>query len=404
MRSNELRDDAPANGGRDKDLLAERARLIGQDDRFATLGHPGGRTRTRPKSAEPNEDARQTAPQWPARPARRQTEPARSYEKLPAEANPHHFEAANDGGRYQNDPRYAADDPEAYADEAYDGHGAYDAEGYEEPSAGRRRGGIVTLAAFVGVALVGAAGIFGYQALAGLSSSPREPPVIKAEKTPTKVVPVAPSTDNGANTQIDDRVGGRGGEGVVPREEQPVDPRNAVRATAPAAAAPAPAGATGSVPPTAPAPPPGLAESEPKKVKTETIQPNQVAVPPPASPPAPVSNMAPTTPASAAPAAASAARPLSVAPARAANAETGKYVVQVASQRSEADAQDSFRALQHKYPGVLGRYNVMVRRADLSDKGVFYRVQVGPFATAKQANEMCSSLKSAGGQCILQKN
>jgi hypothetical protein len=404
MRSNERRDDAPANGGRDKDPLAELARLIGQDDPFTVLGHPVGRTQPRPKSAEPYEDARQTAPQWPTRPARRQTEPDPSYEEQAAEANPHHFEAAKDGGRRQNDPRYSADDPEAYADVPYDWQGPYDAERYEEPPTGRRRGGIVTLAAVVGVALVGAAGIFGYQALAGLSSSPRESPVIKAEQTPTEVVPVAPSTDNGANTQIDDRVGGRGGEGVVPREEQPVDPRDAVRAAAPATAAPAPAGATGSVLPTAPAPPPGLVESEPKKVKTETIQPNQVAAPPPASPSAPVANMAPPALASAAPAATSAAHPLSVAPARAANAETGKYVVQVASQRSEADAQGSFRALQHKYPGMLGRYKVMVRRADLGDKGVFYRVQVGPFATAKQANEMCSSLKSAGGQCILQKN
>ena len=129
-------------------------------------------------------------------------------------------------------------------------------------------------------------------------------------------------------------------------------------------------------------------------------QPNPVAAPPPASPPAPVANMAPPAPASAA----LAARPISIAPARAPNAETGKYVVQVAAQRSEADAQGSLRVLQHKYQGVLGSYQVMVRRADLGDKGVYYRAQVGQFATAKQANEVCSSLKSAGGQCIVQKN
>jgi len=79
-------------------------------------------------------------------------------------------------------------------------------------------------------------------------------------------------------------------------------------------------------------------------------------------------------------------------------------VVQVASQRSEADAQASFKSLQQKYPSVLGGYQVIVRRADLGDKGVYYRAQVGPFATAEQANEMCSSLKSAGGQCIVQRN
>jgi len=83
---------------------------------------------------------------------------------------------------------------------------------------------------------------------------------------------------------------------------------------------------------------------------------------------------------------------------------TGGYVVQVASQRSESDAQASFRALQQKYPSVLGSHQVMVRRADLGEKGVYYRAQVGPFATAEEASEMCTSLKSAGGQCIVQRN
>ena len=79
-------------------------------------------------------------------------------------------------------------------------------------------------------------------------------------------------------------------------------------------------------------------------------------------------------------------------------------MVQVASQRSESDAQASFKSLQQKYPGVLGNYQVMVRRADLGDRGIYYRAQVGPFQTAEQANEMCSSLKNAGGQCIVQRN
>src|SRR5262249_49852968 len=83
----------------------------------------------------------------------------------------------------------------------------------------------------------------------------------------------------------------------------------------------------------------------------------------PARPSAPA-RAAHTPPPALAPAAL-AARPISMAPARAANAETGKYVVQVAARRSEADAQGSLRALQHKYQGVLGSYQVMVQRADL---------------------------------------
>src|SRR5262249_5882906 len=84
--------------------------------------------------------------------------------------------------------------------------------------------------------------------------------------------------------------------------------------------------------------------------------------------------------------------------------ETGNYVVQISSQRSEAEAQASFRALQTKYPSVLGNRQPLIRRADLGSKGVFYRAQVGPFANAEDANQLCSNLKAAGGQCIVQRN
>jgi cell division septation protein DedD len=83
---------------------------------------------------------------------------------------------------------------------------------------------------------------------------------------------------------------------------------------------------------------------------------------------------------------------------------TGHYVVQVSSQRSEADAQASYKALQQKYASVLGGHDPIIRRADLGEKGTFYRAQVGPFATMDEATQLCNSLKSAGGQCIIQRN
>jgi hypothetical protein len=82
----------------------------------------------------------------------------------------------------------------------------------------------------------------------------------------------------------------------------------------------------------------------------------------------------------------------------------GGYAVQVSSQHSEAEVQDSFRALQAKYPDVLGGKQPMIRRADLGAKGVYYRALVGPFASAEEAASMCSSLKAAGGSCLVQKN
>ena len=79
-------------------------------------------------------------------------------------------------------------------------------------------------------------------------------------------------------------------------------------------------------------------------------------------------------------------------------------MVQVSSQRSEADAQASFRSLQSKYPRELGDREPMVRRADLGPKGIYYRALVGPFGTAADADQLCNDLKADGGQCIVQKN
>ena len=91
-------------------------------------------------------------------------------------------------------------------------------------------------------------------------------------------------------------------------------------------------------------------------------------------------------------------------PTAAASAAADGYVVQLSSQRSEADAQASFRSLQQKFPSQLGGRTAIVRRADLGAKGIYYRAMTGPFASAGDADQFCSSLKAAGGQCIIQRN
>ncbi len=75
-------------------------------------------------------------------------------------------------------------------------------------------------------------------------------------------------------------------------------------------------------------------------------------------------------------------------------------MVQVSSQRSEDAARATFRDLQARYPSILGRYDINIQRADLGDRGTYYRVRVGPFASAN-AQSLCSQLKNAGGDCIL---
>ena len=75
-------------------------------------------------------------------------------------------------------------------------------------------------------------------------------------------------------------------------------------------------------------------------------------------------------------------------------------MVQVSSQRTQDAAQATFRDLQTRYPSILGGYDANIQRADLGDRGTYYRVRVGPLASA-DAQSLCAELKSAGGDCIL---
>ena len=82
----------------------------------------------------------------------------------------------------------------------------------------------------------------------------------------------------------------------------------------------------------------------------------------------------------------------------------GGYLVQVSSQKNEAEAQASYRVLQGKYPAVLGSRSPVIKRADLGDKGVYYRAMVGPFGSREEALQLCGNLETAGGKCVVQRN
>ena len=175
---------------------------------------------------------------------------------------------------------------------------------------------------------------------------------------------------------------------VTIRPDQPAAPPDAAEA-APAAAAPSPA-RTAAPRPAAPAAPRPSAAQAGANAPLEIVPPQGDA--PPAAPAHPRTALARPT----APAPAAGAEPQAAA--------GGGYAVQVTSQRSEAEAQTAFRALAAKYPDQLGGHAPLVRRADLGSKGVFYRALVGPYASMEQAAGVCSSLKAAGGTCIVQKN
>jgi hypothetical protein len=78
------------------------------------------------------------------------------------------------------------------------------------------------------------------------------------------------------------------------------------------------------------------------------------------------------------------------------------YVVQISAQPSEAEALASFRSMQSRHPRVLADREPIIRRVDLGSKGVFYRVMIGPWETARGAEQFCGDLKADNLPCIVQ--
>ncbi|HET8973283.1 MAG TPA: SPOR domain-containing protein, partial [Pseudolabrys sp.] len=462
---------ARGSGKTGSDPLAELARLIGQTDPFGEYGREAAR-RSPPSQSVARADwnqplgtsytaqyggearAPEPVPRYagdgypasasaPASPFIPQDYGSQNYERQPYEAQPL-ARGADPYAAEQGSQRSAVGQSDIQQD-FYDEAPVED-EYYEDAPPPRRRMVVMAIAGVAALAVIGTAGAFGYRALVGSSGSTKPPPVIKADTAPSKIVPATTGKDAQSNKLITERVNERGqSEKLVSREEQPMD-----RPTAVALSQSGPQAALGS----------GVVGSEPKKVRTIAIHPDQPvadAVPSTMSAAAAPGRPAPTPRAAAAPprpapdttadteesaparsappprqaAAASGNSPLSLnpnsapsraapapapaAPARAASVApqasaaastgggAGSYV-QVSSQRSEGEAQAAFRSLQAKFPDQLGSRQSSIHKVDLGAKGTYYRAMVGPFANAGEASQLCSSLKAAGGQCLVQKN
>ena len=326
---------------------------------------------------------------------------------------------------YGEQPRHRqGNTPYAAYDQGYDEDG-YD-QGYADQPEQPKRGGMMTVLAVLALAVLGTAGAYAYRSIAG---SPRsgEPPIIKADVSPNKVIPEKQTSEK----QIYDRIGDKSGERMVSREEQPVDvdarsggPRVVFPPLTQNPSPPSGASVSPATRPTGPGVANGTLSGEvPRRIRTVSIRPDQAdvtsqtnAVPPAPAPVqstparAPAAQAAPSNvPLALSPQAASQtapeprARVASLAAPAGVPTASGSYV-QISSQRSEADAMTSYRVLQGKYPGILGSRHPTVRRADLGSKGVYYRALVGPFASTDEATPFCVNLQSAGGKCIVQRN
>ena len=483
-------------GNADSDPLAELARLIGQTDPFGAkpmsranlpMQPPARSSDAAPAQddydyqdgdqddyyadSEPDEVPPPAPPSWMQRAATRQEAPPPPPEDdYPSAVHPlHRYAAAHppaepdyDHGQYDHGQAFAEPghepDLSRYDEALYgsfdsgaqhsphdqgfaeDAYGYEDDQQYDEQPEPKRRGGMITVAAVLALAVFGVGGAFAYRTYTGRVRS-GEPPIIRADTGPTKIIP-AP-TD--VTAKVPDRMAiSDGTEKIVSREETPIDP-GSVRPSGPRVVFP-PLTQNG----TAPLPAsivPGAAgasngtftNNEPHQVRTVTVRQDTAvsgtpaaAAPPVSAPPArPPSRTVAASPRPSAgnPNAANANGPLSLAPqgeasaapeppvrmaaanpaqmvpsAPAPAAASGGYLVQVSSQSSEAEAQASYKMLQSKYPSVLGSHAPVIRRAELSGEKVVYRAMVGPFSSSAEASQFCGSLKSAGGQCLIHRN
>lgn len=321
-----------------------------------------------------------------------------------------------------------------YSEDEYGQEADREYEGEEEPdgaeSGTRRRSTAKVAIAVLGLAVFGSAAAFGYRTV--FKAAPSGPtPVIRADNSPTKVTPVGTTANaKPANGPFADR----SGEQLARRDEEPVDVASTFRSGA------ADRGTAGFPPPAIvpatvdPGPSPGPS-ADPKRVRTVPIRADQsapsdrtvpsdrtasrAAPPPQAQPPLSAPAYQPPAPAPTRQAAVSPPPSYSPPPAGESRmgggvatvpeagvsraVEAGGFVVQLSAQRSEAEAQAAFRTLQTKYAALSGR-DPLIRRKDLGEKGIFFAAQVGPFGVKSDADQLCETLKSAGGACFVQRN
>lgn len=148
-------------------------------------------------------------------------------------------------------------------------------------------------------------------------------------------------------------------------EEQVLDPATAE------AAADALAGEPTPLPPPRPAVPQRVAAAEPVADAAEPLEP---------------------------------AAPVAAAPVADTGGGAGGFVVQIASAKSEGDAQASLRGLQRRFADVIGGQPANIKRVEIPGKGTFFRVRLGPMSSRDDAINLCTQLKSAGGDCVVAKS
>lgn len=76
------------------------------------------------------------------------------------------------------------------------------------------------------------------------------------------------------------------------------------------------------------------------------------------------------------------------------------YAVQLGAVRSESEAEGLWRKVSNSHVDLLGDKGYKIVRADLGDKGVFYRLRVGGLSSAEDAKALCAQLAARSQGCF----
>lgn len=264
----------------------------------------------------------------------------------------------------------------------------FDDEYYGRDKAGGRGRTIALVAGVVvGAVIAGAAAwtVFGPNS----DGTAGQVPLIVAEPEPYKVRPDDPggmqveNQDKLVYERLDGAASEPGVENILPPPEMPKEPVAPPAPPEPVAATPEPVVVeTPAAPEITPVEPEPAAEI--------------AAVPAPASNPQPV--VAPEIPA----APPTPAEPQSLESFVA--ALSGDYLIQIAALRSEEVAQSEWDRLSKIHSSLLGSYRPMIVRADLGERGIFYRLRAGPLKDRPAAEELCAALASENVGCLVVRN
>ncbi len=90
------------------------------------------------------------------------------------------------------------------------------------------------------------------------------------------------------------------------------------------------------------------------------------------------------------------------APARSSGVDLGgDWVVQIASFRSEADAEAAWLAFRSRFSDIAAGAAPDVLQVEIPDRGNYHRLRIAAFAAREDAVTFCSTLQSRGQDCLV---